>query len=54
LLSQKQPPRGRRRLDPLAEVWDAEIVPMLQAMPGIRPITMLHEMQRPHPVSRRD
>lgn len=49
LPSQKQPPRGRRRPDPLVEVWDAEIVPMLQAMPGIRPITVLHEMQRRHP-----
>ena len=31
LPSQKQKPRGRRRPDPLAGVWDSEIVPMLQA-----------------------
>ena len=28
LPSQKKQERGRRRHDPLAEVWDAEIVPM--------------------------
>ena len=35
LPSQKQVPRGRRRADPLAEVIDAEVVPMLQAAPQI-------------------
>ncbi len=49
LPSHKQPPRGRRRPDPLAEVWEAEIVPMLQAEPGLRPVAILGEMQRRHP-----
>jgi hypothetical protein len=31
---QKKPPRGRGRPDPLAGVWDSEIVPMLEAAPG--------------------
>ena len=31
LPSQKKAPRGRRRRDPLAEVWDSEIVPLLTA-----------------------
>ena len=35
LPSQKAPWRGRRRPDPLAAVWDAEIMPMLEAAPGI-------------------
>jgi hypothetical protein len=48
LPSQKQTPRGRRRPDPLAPYWDSEIVPMLQATPGLRPITVLGEMQRRH------
>jgi len=48
LPSQKARPRGRRRPDPLAAVWDAEIVPMLAAMPGLRPITVFDEMQRRH------
>jgi hypothetical protein len=30
-------------------VWDSEIVPMLQATPGLRPVTILGEMQRRHP-----
>jgi hypothetical protein len=29
LPSQKKVPRGRRRPDPLAAVWESEIVPML-------------------------
>jgi hypothetical protein len=47
--SQKQAPRGQRRPDPLAPYWVSEIVPMLQATPGLRPITVLGEMQRRHP-----
>lgn len=50
LPSQKRAPRGRRRPDPLAAYWDSEIVPMLEAMPGLRPITVLREMQRRHSV----
>jgi len=49
LPSQKQAPRGRRRPDPLEPYWESEIVPMLQATPGLRPITVLGEMQRRHP-----
>ena len=41
LPSQKKPPRGRRRPDPLAEVWDSEIVPILKSAPGIRAIAVL-------------
>lgn len=48
LPSQKQTPRGRRRPDPLAPYWNSEIVPMLQAAPGLRPITVLGELQRRH------
>ena len=39
LPSQKEAPRGRRRPDPLERYWESEIVPMLQATPGLRPIT---------------
>ena len=49
LPSQKKAPRGRRRPDPLAEVWDAEIVPILKAAPGIRAIAVLEEIRRRHP-----
>lgn len=49
LPSQKQEPRGRRRPDPLAEIFDSEVVPLLQSSPGIRPIAIFEEMQRRHP-----
>ena len=49
LPSQKKQPRSRRRPDPLAEVWEAEIVPILNAAPGIRAIAVLEEIRRRHP-----
>jgi hypothetical protein len=50
LASQKQVPRGRRRPDPLAEVFDSEVVPMLQAAPQIRAVAVFEELRRRHPV----
>jgi hypothetical protein len=32
--SQTQPPRSRRRPDPLAAFWESEVLPMLRAIPG--------------------
>jgi hypothetical protein len=49
LPSQKKAPRGRRRPDPLASVWDGEIVPILKATPAIRAIAVLEEIRRRHP-----
>jgi len=49
LPSQKKAPRGRRRPDPLVAFWDDEIVPMLQAAPGLRTIAVLEELRRRHP-----
>ena len=49
LPSQKKSPRGRRRPDPLALYWDAEIEPMLTAAPGLRAVAVLEELQRRHP-----
>ena len=34
--SQKRKPRGRRRPDPLAGIFEEEIVPLLEASPGLR------------------
>src|SRR6476469_2857770 len=48
LPSQKSP-RGRRRPDPLADVFDAEVVPMLKTAAGLRPIAIFEEMIRRHP-----
>jgi transposase InsO family protein len=49
LPSQKKAPRGRRRPDPLLEVFDAEVVPMLRAAPQVRVIAVFEELQRRHP-----
>src|SRR5467141_4800969 len=49
LPSQKKAPRSRRRPDPLAEVWDSEIVPILKSAPGVRAIAVLEEVRRRHP-----
>ena len=49
LPSQKKAPRGRRRPDPLANLWEAEIVPLLKAAPGLRAIAVLGELRRRHP-----
>jgi hypothetical protein len=49
LPSQKTSPRGRRRPDPLAGIWEGEIVPMLEAAPGVRAIAIFEEISRRHP-----
>jgi hypothetical protein len=49
LPSQKRARRERRRADPLAGVWDSEVVPMLKAAPGLRPIAIFEELRRRHP-----
>jgi hypothetical protein len=49
LPSQKAAPRGRRRPDPLADIFDAEVVPMLEATPGLRAIGIFEELKRRHP-----
>ncbi len=41
--------RGRRRPDPLVDFFDAEVVPMLTAAPGLRVVAIFEEMQRRHP-----
>ena len=49
LPSQKQAPRSRRRPDPLVDVWDDEILAMLEAAPGVRPVAIFEELRRRHP-----
>jgi hypothetical protein len=48
LPSQKKA-RGRRRPDPLAGIFDVEVVPMLQSSPGLRPVAVYEELLRRHP-----
>jgi hypothetical protein len=49
LPSAHKQPRGRRRPDPLVDFFDAEVVPMLIAAPGLRSVAIFEEMQRRHP-----
>jgi hypothetical protein len=49
LPSQKKAPRGRRRHDPLAAVWESEVVPLLKSAPGLRPVAIFDEIRRRHP-----
>ncbi len=48
-LPSQKAPRGRRRPDPLADIFDAEVVPMLKTAAGLRPIAIFEEMIRRHP-----
>ena len=41
LPTQKKAPRLRRRRDPLAAVWDSEVVLLLKSTPGLRPVAIL-------------
>lgn len=47
--SQRKAPRGRRRPDPLSDVFETEIIPILKAAPGLRPVAVFEEMLRRHP-----
>ena len=47
--SEKRKPRGRRRRDPLAGIFEGEIVPLLEASPGLRAVALYEEMMRRHP-----
>ena len=49
LPSQKKVPRERRRRDPLAAVWDSEVVPLLKSTPGLGPIAIFDEIRRRPP-----
>jgi len=49
LPSQRPPRHWRTRADPLAAVWDTEVVPMLEGAPSLMAVTLLEELQRRHP-----
>jgi hypothetical protein len=49
-LPSQSPARSwRTRADPLAVVWDAEVVPLLQVDCQLNAVTLLEELQRRHP-----
>ena len=47
--SAKKKQRGRRRPDPLAGIFDEEIVPMLEQAPDLRSVRIFEELIRRHP-----
>jgi hypothetical protein len=48
LPSHKVQVRTRRRPDPLADIFDTEVVPMLTAAPALRAVAVFEELQRRH------
>lgn len=49
-----QPKRGQERprrpgYDPLAEVWESELKPMLEREPGLTPMTLFEHLQERYP-----
>ena len=49
LPSREKKPRGRRRPDPLADIFDTDVVPILEESPDIRPVGVFEEVMRRHP-----
>ena len=49
LPSTKKKARGRRRPDPLAGIFEEELVPMLEQTPDIRAVALFEELMRRHP-----
>ena len=49
LPSQKKSSRTRRRADPLGDLFETEILPMLEAALALRPVAIFEEMRRRHP-----
>ncbi|QDM25245.1 IS21 family transposase [Tardiphaga sp. vice304] len=49
LPTQKKARRARRRADPFIDVWENEVLPILRAAPGLRPIAVFEELCRRHP-----
>jgi hypothetical protein len=39
----------RTRTDPLAGVWEEEVIPLLESEPGLLGTTLFEELQRRHP-----
>jgi hypothetical protein len=49
LPSQKPRRYWRSRADPFAQVWDAEVVPLLEGAPKLMAVTLLRKLQDDHP-----
>jgi len=49
LPSQRETRAWRTRTDPLTEVWDSEVVPLLESDSALSAVTLLEELQRRYP-----
>ena len=49
LPSQRSPRSWRTREDPLTEVWDVEVIPLLRTDAQLNAVTLLEDLQRRHP-----
>jgi len=49
LPSQKKALRSRRRPDPLSDIFDTEVLPLLKSSPGLRPVAIFEELLRRYP-----
>ena len=49
LPSQGKAERTHRRPDPLADIFETDVVPLLKAAPGLRSVAIFEEMRRRHP-----
>jgi transposase InsO family protein len=49
LPSQRPPRQWRTRNDPLAQVWEPDLLPLLQRSPHLSAVTLLEELQRRYP-----
>ncbi len=49
LPSQRPARSWRTRADPIAEIWDTEVVPLLQTDPGLQASAVLQELAQRHP-----
>lgn len=49
LPSQRSPRVWRTRPDPLAAVWATDLLPLLEANPGLNAVTLFEELERRHP-----
>lgn len=47
--SRGRPHDWRTRADPLAEVWESELVPMLERQPQLQALTLLEYLQQQYP-----
>ena len=49
LSSHKKASWGRRRPDPVSDIFDTQVLPLLKSSTGLRPVAIFEELLRCHP-----